>query len=810
MTVGLVLVSHSADLAAGVAELARQMAPDVVIAEAGGADDGGLGTSFDRIVAALAAADDGAGAVLLYDLGSALLTAETALEFADPEAAARIRILSAPLVEGAVAASVAAQSGADLDEVAAAVARDTGQGKDPGDAGDLGDGDARAESSAQPPASATSRTVRVINPLGLHARPAAALVRALSGLTATVTVGRPAGAAVDVRQVLRVVGLALRGGDDVVLAGSGPDAAVAVQRVDDLITGGFGEAAPAGRIPLDSMGAAPARLGNTPAARSGAVTPTLVDGLLTAVPGAPGLAIGPLVPLDRAPIDLPADRTPRTGTAGDEVARLHTALLGAERKLAAGNQFDAAHAALLADPELAGQAQECIAGGDDAARAWWRTIQSRADALSAEPDELVAARAVDLREAGSAVLAELGIVLDRIPARLDGGIVVTDDLGPGEVPVLLERGAAGVVLAGSSVTAHAVIVSRGLGLPMVLRAGTDLLRRLPGTTLVLDGDAGTVRVDPDATVLAQQRDRLVQEAARRDRLLTEATAPAVLPDGRRIVVAANVGSLADAHAAVANGADGVGLLRTELLLLDRATYPDEDTQTADLRAILTVLAQRPVVVRVLDAGGDKPVTALDLDERRNGFLGVRGLRYLLAHPDLLRTQLRAIMRASVGHHVSVMAPMVSIAGEVTAFRAAVTEAARSLVESGHEYTEPEEVGAMIEVPSAALAADEICQVADFVSVGSNDLTSYLMAADRTLPDLAELLDPGSTAVQRTLDQLFALATAAGVRVAVCGEIAAMPGQVPGLVRRGVSELSMAPARIPEIKRQLRTLHSEGV
>lgn len=220
-----------------------------------------------------------------------------------------------------------------------------------------------------------------------------------------------------------------------------------------------------------------------------------------------------------------------------------------------------------------------------------------------------------------------------------------------------------------------------------------------------------------------------------------------------------------------------------------------------------MLGERPIVVRVLDAGGDKPVTALDLDPVHNGFLGIRGLRYLLAHPDVLQTQLRAILRAAVGHRVSVMAPMVSIAAEATAFRDAVDKAVASLVEQGVPHQLPEQIGVMIEVPAAALAADEICAVTDFVSVGSNDLTSYTMAADRTEAGVADLLDPGFTAVQRLIDQLCAFAVAAGTPVAVCGEIAGVTDHVPGLIARGVHELSVAPARIPVIKELLRAGHA---
>ncbi len=805
MTVGLILVSHSADLARGSAELARQMAPSVIIAPAGGSDDGGLGTSFDAITQAIGQADTGSGAVLLYDLGSALLTAETALEFLGPELAGRIRIVDAPLVEGAVAAAVTAQGGADLDGVAASAA-DAGASRT--DHGAAAVAPSRDRRWSDRPAQSVTATVSVVNPLGLHARPVATLIRSLLSLSVEVTLGRPGGQTVDLRSVLRVVALALRGGEQVEVVATGPDAVTAEATITALISGGFGETGDLPkRIPPARMGAAPARMGNAPAGMSSVGGPTIIDGVLTAQPGAPGLAIGPLVRLDRAPVQL-GDAAPAAGNrfdAGQQGELLDAAIAAAGQKLSTGNQFEVAHAVLLADPEMRAAARLALADGSaGAAAAWWGAVGRTADRLADDPDELVAARAVDVREAGAAVLTELGVVVDRIPAGLTGAVVFADDLGPGEVPVLLEMGVAGVVLSRSSATAHAVIVARGLGLPMILRAGDEIGKLPTGSELVLDGEAGTVTVAPSPQEGNRIRQR-IQEMAQESRTLTEAAkGPVYGPDGRRIMVVANIGSLADAKAAVESGADGVGLLRTELLILDRETYPDEDTQTADLTAIFEVLGDRPVVVRVLDAGGDKPVTALDLDPVHNGFLGIRGLRYLLAHPDVLQVQLRAIFRAAVGHRVSVMAPMVSIAAEAVAFRKAVDEAVASLVEQGLAHQAPEQIGVMIEVPAAALAADEICAVSDFVSIGSNDLTSYTMAADRTEIGVADLIDPASTAVQRLLDQLCAFAVASGTPVAVCGEIAGMPEQVMGLLARGVHELSVAPARIPAIKGLLRS------
>ncbi len=764
--VRVVAVSHSAALAEGVVELARQMAPDVDLVAAGGDDDGALGTSFERIAAALADPPAG-GVVVLYDLGSALLTTETAVEFLDdPDT---VTVADAPLVEGALAAAVAAQGGAERADVAAAAVAAGGpaNGSPAGSAADGG--------PAVADAGAERRRATLVNRLGLHARPAARLAAALAGLDATVRVGPADGPAVDVRRVLDVVGLGLRGGTEVSVAAEGPDAAGAADRAVELLASGFGESDDLS----PRVAANPADSTTTPGDRSRA--------------GAPGQALGPLVHAGEVVLPPPG----RVGDVAAERAGLAAAVDRAARALRGGDAMSRLHAALLDDPGLRDAADAAVAADRPAPRAWWTAVEQVAGRL-AGGDELVAARAADVRDAGAAVLRELGVPVERVPPDVAGCVLAADDLGPGEVTTFAARGGVGVVLGAGSPTAHAVVVARGLGLPVVLRAGDRLAGVTAGTVVALDGDTGEVVVDPPDA--AERRAAADAAAQARQRELADAAAP-VHVDGRRVLVAANVGSLAEARAAVTHGADAVGLLRTELLVLDRPTLPGEDEQMADLRAILDAVGDRRVVVRVLDAGGDKPVRALHLEPLRNGFLGIRGLRWLLTEPAVLRSQLRAICRAGAGHDVAVLAPMVTVADEARAFRAAVDGAVASLAADGLPHTVPI-VGAMIEVPAAALAADEIADAVDFVSIGTNDLASYVLAADRTEPGVAHLLDPHATALWRAIEQTCALA-AGRAPVAVCGELAADPEFAARLVGLGVEELSMAPAAIPAVKRALR-------
>lgn len=776
MTVGILLVSHSDALARGLRDLAAQMARDVTIVAAGGDDDGGLGTSFDRVSSGLSEADQGDGVVVLYDLGSALLTTETALELVDPQTAERVRVLEAPMVEGAIAAAVAAQAGSDLDAVTAAVQATASAGAEP----------EAAPGTEDQPEAEERREVELVNPLGLHARPAATLAQTVGRSSAHAFVARPGARRVDLTSVLSVVGQALRGGDRVELTTSGPGAAALLDELSELIAGGFGESD-------RSVSLRPSRA----ARREG--------DLIRATPGSPGLALAPVRRLKGYPSHVRA-RPIRAFDAVPEVEQLTRAVTAAAEQLSLGGPILQAHAAIVRDPQLLSAATARLQEG--AASAWWGAVQGLAGTLERSGDEFVQARAADVRDAGAAVLQQLGVRLSRVGDDVEGAVVVADDLGPAEVSALVENGCAAVILAKGSPTAHAVIVARALDLPMVIRAGDSLDDVDAGTEVALDGSVGTIQIAPDPQESAELMARLEEHRALATRL-REAAAEPVEVNGRPVLVAANIGSVADAEQAIRSGADAVGLFRTELLLLNRDAVPDEDQQVADLREVLDVVRDIPVTVRVLDVGGDKPTDALDLDPVHHGFLGVRGLRYLLENEDLLHTQLRAICRASIGMDVSVMAPMVTTVEEARAFRAAVDRAVESLLTEGAAHQAPRMLGVMVEIPAAALTIDQFAGVVDFVSIGTNDLLSYTVAAERTEPAVAYLLDDHSPALTRLLDRAIRDASEVDVPVAVCGELAGHPGHAVRLVQEGVGELSMSPNRIPAIKAALRELDQTG-
>ncbi|GAA4216584.1 dihydroxyacetone kinase phosphoryl donor subunit DhaM [Actinocatenispora rupis] len=738
--IGLVLVSHSAALAAGLRDLVGQMAPGVPVVAAGGDADGGLGTSPDLVADAVTAADSGAGVAILYDLGSARMSAELALEFLDPDVAGRARVVDAAFVEGALEAGVAAAAGGDLSAVATAAAEA---------------GPERAEPEpAAPVAADLSERVVLTDPAGLHFRPAAAVVRALTGLSAVVQVAVPGRRSASAGSLSGLLRLSAPVGAEVVVSASGPDASAAVARVVDVLSSATDTPAPA---------EAPRASGTT-------------------VGAAPGRRVGPLSRPGLVAVAVPAEEYQG---AERERERLDAALRRVRDELAGGG-IVAAHRALLADPELTDAAFGAVADGTPAAAAWWAAVERTRAALAAVPDAVIASRAVDVADVGRRVLGALTghPVVPSVPA---GAVLLADDLPPSLVPELAARGAVGFVLRAGGARSHAAVLARAAGVPMVVAAG-DVLDAVPdGTPVLVDGGTGELVVDPD--------ERDVPPAA-----APVVTGPVRRADGGELRLAANVGSVADARSAAANGAGGVGLLRTELLFAGRTVLPDEDEQVAWLTGILAACPPGPVVVRTVDLGGDKPVPALGLDPVRHGFLGDRGLRLCLSRPDLFRTHLRAVLRAAAVRPVEVMVPFVTEPAELAAARDALRAAAESLRGDGVPYAEPAAVGMMVEIPTAALSVAPFLPLVDFLSVGSNDLAQYLSASDRTLPEVAGTYRAGERLVPDLVRRL--VAEAGSVPVAVCGDLAGDPEYARRLVAAGVAELSMAAPLLPALRAAL--------
>jgi phosphocarrier protein FPr len=806
--VGIVVVSHSARLAEGVVELAREMAGgEVPIAAAGGLDEPGepLGTDAMRVMAALQEVGEGAdgGTLVLMDLGSAILSAETALDFLDDDEKARVRLVAAPLVEGAVAAAAAARAGATLDEAAAEAARGlAGKEAHLGAEAAGGGGEAPADDGG----GWVSATAVVGGEHGLHARPAAAVVRAAAGLDAevrieNVTAGRGPAAA---RSLTALSTLGALRGHTVRILARGPQAAEALEAVAALVA--------------EDDGAPPAPVAGPEAAAAAAPEapdPPEPGATLRGVPASPGQASGPArvaggpPPLPDAPAGPPDEERAALAAAREVVAAdlrgLRTS--AAERAGAEAADILDAQLLLLGDEALVEAAEAAVAGGAPAARAWDDAVREAARGYEALDDEYLRARATDLVDVGRRVIERLaGAEPEGGAGDLEPGVLVAGEVGAADAAALDPERVAGMATAGGGPTSHAAIIARALGIPAVAGLGPAVLAVADGTPLLIDGDAGTVVVAPDEEARAAHEARREEAEGRAAAARARAHEPAATRDGRHVEVAANAGAPGDVERAVAEGADGVGLFRTEFLFMGRADAPDEEEQRAAYAAAAAALAGRRLVLRTLDAGADKPVPYLGQPPEENPFLGVRGLRLSLARPELLLVQLRAALQAAAQAPLGIMFPMVSEAGELREALDLLDEARRSLADEGRGAGEVE-VGAMVEVPAAALAAAALASQVDFLSIGTNDLVQYTMAAERGNAGVARLSDPVHPAVLRLVAAVTEAAARHACRVAVCGEAGSDPAAIPLLVGLGVDELSVAPVRVPLVKEAVRALET---
>jgi phosphoenolpyruvate-protein phosphotransferase/dihydroxyacetone kinase phosphotransfer subunit len=847
--VGIVIVSHSARLADGVVELAIQMAgPDVTIVAAGGMDlpDRPLGTDAALIAQAIdrAWADD--GVLVLMDLGSAVLSAEMAAEMMPEERQSRVLLCEAPLVEGAVAAAVAARLGDPLVKVAAeargglagkvahlaaappASSAHGGLGTSispipPGPSPFIGGEPGtpgQAAAAGPDDGHALELLITITNRLGLHARPAARFVQTVGRFDATVTaenITAPAGPA-SARSLNGVATLGLQHGHEVLIRASGPQAAEVLDALGDLAERDFDEppmpdTRPPGR-PAPGVSGSGGVAPDARTSQAGLAAARPADGtVLRGIPGSPGLAVGGAVHLRQAAIQVP--REPAVHPAA-ELSRLDAALEATRREVRAardsvaartGGDYEAsifdAHLLFLSDEALLDPARSGIREGRNAADAWDSAVAGVAGQWQRLTDSYQRERVRDLDSIRTGVLSQL---LGARRGELGGsGVVVAAELSPAETAGFDPAVVRGIAIAVGGPTSHAAILARALGIPAVLGLGPDVLAVPEGTRLLLDGDQGSVQVAPGPADLAAAEQAVQQRRQARNQARQRAAEPAVTADGTRIEVAANAGSPEDVRHAVDAGADGIGLLRTEFLFLDASSMPTEAEQAAVYADLAGVLAGRPMIVRTMDVGADKPLPYLPRDAEPNPALGLRGIRLGLVRTDVLLAQLRAVLRVAADHPVKLMFPMVATEHEVRAALGLLRQARRALAAEGVAVPAEGamEVGIMIEIPAAALTAARLAPAVDFFSVGTNDLTQYTLAADREVSAVASLSDALHPAVLTLIGQAAGAALAAGRWTGVCGELAADPLAVPLLLGLGVRELSVGPAAVATVKEVVR-------
>ena len=658
-------------------------------------------------------------------------------------------------------------------------------------------GAAAGAASAGSSGAAASRRLVVSFAHGIHARPAALLARSIAGFSAGVEL-HLRGRRVNARSSVALMGLGAHQGDEVTLCATGPDAAAAIAAFEAALAGAP-ESPPA--MPV-SRRAATAPVVPIAAGDAGG------DRLIRAVIASRGIAVGRAARLAAAGTAVEESGTGLAREAG-ELARARAAVKSRVERLAAASdgtlrEVLEAHVSFIEDVGLAASAESWIGRGKSAGYAWRRAVDEAIAQLHGIGDARIRERIDDLQDIAAQVLRELAgeMSAHTLPA---GAIVLADELLPSQFAAIAGEGIAGLCLAGGGPTSHVAILAAAMGMPMLVAAGTRILALPDGADLVLDAERGVLITDPVPAELAAAR---AAQAARGAVALESGPASTeddcFTADGRRIEVFANIGSLDEARRAAEQGAEGCGLLRTEFLFLDRDAPPDEALQAAQYQRIAEAFAGRPVVVRTLDAGGDKPIRYLQLPREDNPALGLRGVRASLSRPELLRVQLRAIAAVTPPGPCRVMLPMVTGVDEIRAVRQMLDDACR---ERGRDANLP--LGIMIETPAAALIADGLAQEADFLSIGTNDLTQYTLAMDRGNPALAARLDGLHPAVLSLVAATVQAARKHGRHVSVCGGLAADPAAVPVLVGLGVQGLSVVPSAIRGLKASIGRLSSDA-
>ena len=804
--VGLVIVSHSRELANALTNLVKQVSSSnipIAIAAGVGEDRKEFGTDALEISEAIQSVYSPSGVLVMMDLGSAVLSAKLALDFLPPEIKSHIRYCAAPLVEGTIAACVQISLGSDIDTVC----REAEGGLLPKQ--EQINETPQAQPAEALPASDQSARQLVLtlhNLHGLHARPAARFVQTASRFQAEIRVTNltngkgPASA----RSLNAIAILGAVENHRIQISATGPEAESALAALKKLFDENFGEAI------VPEAAAASEKVSQPEVG-------TAETGSFRAVPISEGIALGPLyryqpqIPsISTAPAQNPEAEAQRLDRALD-VVRKNIRQQSQQLKKSVGEAeaviFEA-HLLILQDPDLLAQAhQNVFERHQNAGMAWHEAAEQVVASYRELEDTYLKQRATDVEDVESQVLFALEGKNAAAPIIFKEPVILfAQDLTPTETAQLDMNAVLGIMTMGGGPTSHSAILARALGIPAVSSVSQDLSRAPLGSLVALDGSTGTVWLDPSEEIQADIKARREQWVVSRKKLMEASHTPAVTNDGHRIEVFANVGNIQDARSAVRNGAEGIGLLRTEFLFLTRETPPNEAEQLSALLQIGEAMGNCPVTVRTLDVGGDKEVPYIKLPPEPNPFLGVRAIRMSLRNTDLFLQQLRAILRAAANYRFRIMFPMIANLDEVRQVRHWLANAHQQLVAEKLSHAWPIETGIMVEIPSAALLSRKLASEVDFFSIGTNDLTQYTLAAERGNPLLADLADAFHPAVLRLISEVAEAAHTEGKWVGVCGELGGDPLAVPVLIGLGVDELSLNASGIPRTKSIVRLVN----
>lgn len=802
---GLVLVSHSRELARVAMKFAEKVCEvNVPMAYAGGVQGGfsELGTDATDILEAIEKVYSKDGVVVLMDMGSAMLSAEVALELLEEEKAKNIKLSSAPLVEGAISAAVQISINAPLSKIVSEAANSLHSKRTHIQDFYRTDSVHETDISETAMMDAVDRLFTIANEHGLHARPAAKFVKEAAKYKATVNVTNTTRnkGPVSARSLNKIATLGIRKNDEIRVSASGEEAKELLDAIGNLIIDNFGE--PSKRATLSKHSTLE-------------IKKECLDSTAHTIGVSDGYAIGRVF-IKKAPDICVEKQTIDDGEA--EIKRLNKALKSVEKgidekmKFLRGRLsnreieiFDA-HKLILNDPDIVGAVVAAIKGkAFTAPYAYQKVSQSIIEDYLAIEDEYLQNRAIDVRDIMNQVLEKLLGIEHASALKIDeSSILFAKELAPSETASYDLQHLKGIVTELGGTNSHTAILAKSLGIPAVCGyRELDTLRN--GQSVIINGFSGEVVIDPDRETIekyTKKRDTLDQQ---RISLVQSAQLPVTTADKVSIDVYANIGNIYEAKKALDEGADGVGLLRTEFMFLGKNSVPTEEEQYKLLCEIGEIFADKSVTIRTLDIGGDKKIDYVPMDFEENPFLGVRGIRLYDKHEQIFASQVRAILRAARKGSFKIMLPMVTRIEELLGCRTLIQRIHTELKRENIKHRWPLEIGIMIETPSSVLLAAELAKETDFFSIGTNDLTQYIMASERGNAALHELANPLHPSVLRALKMVLAAAEAARVPLSICGELGGTIRAIPLLIGMGVKKLSMISSRIPAAKNLIQTL-----
>ncbi|KAB2682749.1 phosphoenolpyruvate--protein phosphotransferase [Brucella tritici] len=640
---------------------------------------------------------------------------------------------------------------------------------------------------------------------GLHARPATRFVKLAKGFESDIEIAK-AGKSVSAKSSVKLMLLGVKELDEVTVRADGADA---IEAIEALI--GYLENPQAGLEEAPAVAPAPqTETAPIPVAQP-VNTVELPARQIKGVGASEGLSLGTAFPF--FPEELkPLGRKLAASEIDAEIAHFKSAIATVQQRmdasLSSGNLADAdrgiiaALKDIAADDSLTDEALGLIRGGLDAISAMLAAASTVAGQFAALDDPYLNARADDVhavsRQICLALLGKEDINLEGLP---EGSVLIAEDIGAWDLARAPLKKIKGVVCGHGGATSHVAIIARTHGIPAVLGLGSAVQQLKNAKTVAVDGSFGIVHADPDQATCNEIETRISKALQEKQALDAYRSITPRRADGTIIEVAANMGALEEIDVALEAGAMGVGLFRTELLFMKHIHLPSEDMQTETYSALLKAFAPNSVIVRTLDIGGDKPIAGIEFPEEENPFLGWRGIRMCLDRPDVFKPQLRALLRSAVNGNLKVMLPMVSDVEEIRATKRLIAECITELKTEGKAFAEFD-LGVMIETPAAVFAARELAKEATFFSIGTNDLTQYVMAADRLNPTVAKLNDVSHPAVMAAIEMTAKAGTEAGIMIGMCGEAAGKPELIGEFIRMGLTELSMSPASIPRAKKHI--------